>query len=68
MIDDLMVDTKTLDRIVKIVKDKKIKEISFEFLVGSCFPNALQNIKEEMRRQYTLGYTEGLKEKEKTSE
>lgn len=68
MIDDLKVSVKTLDRITKIVKDKKIKEVSFEFLVGSCFPNALENIKEEMRRQYTLGYTEGLKEKEKTSE
>ena len=64
MIDDLKVSAKTLDRINKIVKDKKIKEVSFEFLVGSCFPNALENIKEEMRRQYTLGYTEGLKEKE----
>lgn len=64
MIDDLKVSAKTLDRINKIIKDKKIKEVSFEFLVGSCFPNALENIKEEMRRQYTLGYTEGLKEKE----
>ena len=38
-----------------------MKEVSFEFLVGSCFPNALKNIKEEMRRQYTLGFIEGQK-------
>lgn len=64
MIDDLKVDAKVLHRIDEIVKNKKIEEVSFEFLVGSCFPKALENIKEEMRRQYTLGYTEGLKEKE----
>lgn len=62
MIDDLKVDAKKLHKIDKIVKDTNMKEVSFEFLVGSCFPKALQNIKEEMRRQYTLGYTEGLKE------
>lgn len=62
MIDDLKVDAKKLHKIDKIVKDTNMKEVSFEFLIGSCFPKALQNIKEEMRRQYTLGYTEGLKE------
>lgn len=65
MIDDLKVDAKKLHKIDKIVKDTNMKEVSFEFLIGSCFPKALQNIKEEMRRQYTLGYTEGLKENEK---
>ena len=65
MIDDLKVDAKKLHKIDKIVKENKMKEVSFEFLIGSCFPKALQNIKEEMRRQYTLGYTEGLKENEK---
>lgn len=65
MIDDLKVDAKKLHKIDKIVKDTNMKEVSFEFLVGSCFPKALQNIKEEMRRQYTLGYTEGLRENKK---
>ena len=37
-------------------------EVSFEFLVGSCFPHIFENIKEEMRRQYTLGYIDGQKE------
>ena len=65
MIDDLKVDAKKLHKIDKIIKENNMKEVSFEFLVGSCFPKALQNIKDEMRRQYTLGYTEGLKENEK---
>ena len=65
MIDDLKIDRDKFNKVVKAIKKTDMKEISFEFLVGSCFPNALQNVKEEMRRQYTLGYTEGLKENEK---
>ena len=63
MIDDLHVSYEKLKKICKKAKELGIKEISFEFLVGSCFPNALENIKEEMRRQYTLGYIDGQKEK-----
>ncbi len=37
-------------------------DVSFEFIVGSCFPNILENIKAEIRNQYTIGYTQGLKE------
>ena len=69
MIDDLKIDYKKFKKVFQAVKDHNMKEISFEFLVGSCFPNALQNIKDEMKRQYTLGYAAGLKDKEeKTSE
>jgi len=62
MIDDLHISYEKFHKIYKAVKDHKMKEISFEFLVGSCFPKAMENIKEEMRRQYTLGYIEGQKE------
>ena len=65
MLDDLVVEYKKFKKVYNAIKDHNIKEISFEFLVGSCFPNALQNIKEEMRRQYTLGYTAGLKAQQK---
>lgn len=68
MIDDLVIEYKKFKKVYQAIKDHNIKEISFEFLVGSCFPNALQNIKEEMRRQYTLGYTEGLKEGKQNNE
>ena len=62
MIDDLKVEAKKLHKLDKIVKEKHIKEVSFEFIVGSLFPTALKNIKEEMRKQYTLGFAEGQKE------
>lgn len=62
MIDDLKIDIDKFNKVVKAIKRNNMKEISFEFLVGSCFPKALDNIKEEMRRQYTLGYVEGQKE------
>ena len=65
MLDDLVIEYKKFKKVYNAIKDHNIKEISFEFLVGSCFPNALQNIKEEMRRQYTLGYTAGLKAQQK---
>ena len=68
MLSDLVVEYKKFKKVYQAIKDHNIKEISFEFLVGSCFPNALQNIKEEMRRQYTLGYTEGLKEGKQNNE
>lgn len=64
MIDDLKIDIDKFNKIVKAIKKSEMKEVSFEFLVGSCFPKAMNNIKEEMRRQYTLGYTTGLKERE----
>ena len=67
MIDDLKVEAKKLHRLDKIVKEKHIKEVSFEFIVGSLFPNALRNVKEEIRSQYTKGYADGQKEN-KTSE
>lgn len=56
----------TIEKLGKVYKAAKkigIKEVTFEYLVGSCFPNIMNNIKEEMRRQYTEGYANGLKEK-----
>ena len=41
--------------------------VSFEFLVGSCFPDAYNNIQEELRRQYTMGYIDGRTEKTEAS-
>ena len=62
MIDDLKIDIEKFNKVVKAIRKNNMKEVSFEFLVGSCFPKALENIKAEMRRQYTLGYIEGQKE------
>ena len=60
----ITVEFKTLEKICKTLKKNDIKEVSFEFLVGSCFPHIMDNIKEEMRRQNTLGYIEGQKNEE----
>lgn len=59
MIEQIKVDFKTLEKIYFILKDRDTKEVTFEFLVGSCFPNVMNNIKAEMRYQYTLGYHAG---------
>ena len=62
MIDDLKIDIEKFNKVIKAIKKSEMKEVSFDFLVGSCFPKALANIKEEMRHQYTLGYIAGQKE------
>ena len=61
--DKITTKMETLTKVYKILKKNHIEEVSFEFLVGSCFPNVMDNIKEEMRRQYTMGYVEGQKDK-----
>ena len=58
----ITVDKKTFDKMANAINKHNMKEITFEFIVGSCFPHIMNNIKEEMRRQYTLGYIEGQKE------
>lgn len=59
----IVVTREKLDKVYKAIEKHDMKEITFEFLVGSCFPNIMKNIKEEMRRQYTMGYVEGQKDK-----
>lgn len=58
--DRITVSRDRFNKIVEIIGRDDLKEISFEFLVGSCFPKALENIKEELRRQHAQGYVEGL--------
>lgn len=58
----ITVDKETFDKMANAINKHNMKEITFEFIVGSCFPHIMDNIKEEMRRQYTLGYIEGQKE------
>ena len=68
MIDDLKVETKKLHSMVKKLKKNDIEEVSFEFLMASCFPKVFYNIKEEMRAQYTQGYVAGLEDNKKNNE
>lgn len=63
--DKITVKYGTLKKVVKAID--KINptddtKISFEYLVGSCFPNVLKNIKQALHTQYINGYVEGLRE------
>ena len=64
MIEDInKVEVKKIEKMCDAFKKGGIKKVSFETIIGSLFPSAYKNIKEELRRQYTLGYAEGLKER-----
>lgn len=66
--DELKVKTDFLAKILKELKNRKVDEVSFEFLIGSCFPTVMDNIKNEMRRQHAMGYAEGLRGSTSTSD
>lgn len=63
--DKIVVKYSTLKKVIEGIE--KINptddtEVSFEYLVGSCFPNILENIKTALHIEYTNGYTTGLRE------
>lgn len=60
----ITVSRETFDSLTKTVHKKDLKELTFELVVGSCFPNIMNNIKEEMRKQYTKGYIDGQNNKD----
>ena len=62
---DITVKYNTLKKMVKALERTNPTDdtdVSFEFIVGSCFPNIMTNIEEEMRAQYTKGYAAGMRE------
>ena len=58
--DKLVVSTEKVGKIYNFLKEKNIEEVSFECLVGSCFPKVYDNIQKEIRQRYTQGYVDGL--------
>lgn len=66
--DHITVEVSFLKKMVKMLEKRNEKEVTFEFLVGSCFPNIMDNIKEEMRRQYTMGFVAGQGKEVTTNE
>lgn len=71
----LEMDTVKLSQIEKIVKILKKQnksksfpqidpEVSFEYVIGSLFPRAYQNMKDTCTQFYIQGYNEGKKENE----
>ena len=60
--ENLTVKYKILKKIMEILEDKNTQpndNIKFEFIIGSCFPTVYQNIRDEMKKQYTQGYIDG---------
>lgn len=68
MIDNLHVSYEKFHKLHEKAKELNMKELSFEFVVGSCFPNVFDNIKKELHIQYTNGYVAGLEEGKKINE
>ena len=56
-----------LDQIAEHYQDNPERlddvDISFEYLVGSFFPNIVKNIQAAMSQQYINGYIQGQKDK-----
>ena len=59
--DKITVKREIFDKVVDIVERDGLEEISFEFIVGSCFPKALENIKQALMTEHANGFAEGRK-------
>ena len=62
--DKITVTYGKLKKIMKQLRQMNFQdsdEVSFEFIIGSCFTDIYNNIQEEIRRQHAMGYAEGLK-------
>lgn len=56
-----------LKRIIKNLAKNSFEDdddVSFEYIVGSCFPTVYSNVMDEIKNQYTLGYIAGCSERE----
>ena len=65
--DNIVVSFEDFEHLYNVVRKAKLKELRFELVVGSLFPDVMENIKKEMHRQHAMGYAEGIKDSE-TSE
>lgn len=54
---------KMIESVEKTCENENI-ELSFEYVLASCFPTCWNNIQETLSRQYTLGYIQGIKDAE----
>lgn len=64
-----VLDTVKLSKIKKMInslelhsRDNIDMDISFEYIIASLFPTCYNNIQDELKRQYTLGYIQGLED------
>lgn len=71
MSDLKVIDTVKFSRLKRMVNSLELHskedidmDISFEYIIASLFPSCYKNIQDELKRQHTLGYMQGLKERE----
>lgn len=56
---------KVLDSIRAINAIEEDPDVTFEYLVVSCFPTIFQNVQSALNEEHTLGYMEGYKDGQK---
>lgn len=56
---------KVLDSIRATNVIEEDPDVTFEYLVGSCFPTIFQNVQSALNEEHTLGYMEGYKDAQK---
>lgn len=56
---------KVLDSIRAANAIEEDPDVTFEYLVGSCFPTIFQNVQSALNEEHTLGYMEGYKDGQK---
>ena len=60
--DELTVSIKRINKILQKLKEEKIENVSFSFLIGSLFPEAYENIKNSLLQERVKGYQEAKEE------
>ena len=56
---------KVLDNIRAANAIEEDPDVTFEYLVGSCFPTIFQNVQSALNEEHALGYIEGYKNGQK---
>ena len=56
---------KVLDNIRAANAIEEDPDVTFEYLIGSCFPTIFQNVQSALNEEYTLGYMEGYQDGQK---
>lgn len=60
--DELTVSIKRINKILQKLKEEKVENVSFSFLIGSLFPEAYENIKNSLLQERIKGYQEAKEE------
>lgn len=56
--DELTVKVERIEKILGKIKEVGAEEVSFSFVIGSLFPEAYENIKQQMLSERIAGYNE----------